>query len=356
MPRWLGLAIDPTPGGTTLDVLATPGPIVIPDPTVWIPIEEATPDKGFTNTDTNNLGYGVRGSSAPLPFRARPKLTFTTDLFSKAAKLILPCALGVIGTATGTPPVAVKTPVRPADFGAQLPTLIGWLVRDGQTDRMTGLAVDSFTITVQGGVPTLQVSLTALYHESVPTPGTLPTVSYTGFEPDQKYSGVMFKVLHGPELTETPINCIANFSWTFNNNLEDDEDVVFCRGQNVLTTVTGGRYRRRQWPGQHVLGEQSNSGNIGFGAPRQDHEDRQLFVTAERIVAAFFENPLATTPPADRTLRIVIPQQVITGGGADAYSRSDPIKSSYEWSGHIDPATGTDIVAEFVDTAALTLA
>lgn len=357
MPRWLGLALDPTPGGSNLNALADPGPIDIPDPTTWIPIESAQPNKGFTDSDTNNLGYGKRGGSAPLPFRARPTLTFQTDLFSKAAKLLIAAGIGKVGAPTGTAPAPIKTPVSPADTGDQLPGLVAWLVRDGQTDRLSGLWVDSFTVTVQGAVPTLQVTLNALYQETVQTPGSLPTASYVGYGVDQKYSGVMFKVLQGASGSEVAVDCVANFAFTYNNNLEDDEDVIYCRGENVLTELVDGRYRRRQWPDKHVLGEQALTGTIGFGSTRQDIEERQLFATAERVVAEFHENPLGTTPPSDRLLRIVIPQQVITGGdGADAYSRNAPIKASYEWAGFLDPATGTDIVAEFVDTAALTVA
>jgi hypothetical protein len=357
MPRWLGLALDPTPGGSNFDTLSDPGPVDIPDPTTWIPVETAQGAKGFTDSDTNNLAYGVRGASAPLPYRAKPTLTFQTDLFSKAAKLLITAGLGKIGTPTGTAPAPIKTPVAPVGSGEQLPALVAWLVRDGQTDRFTGLWVDSMTITVAGAVPTLQVTLNALYQETVATPGSLPTTSYTGYGVDQKYSGVKFKVKQGAEGSEVAINCVANFAVTLNNGLEDDEDVVYCRGDNVVTRLSGGRYRHRQWPGQHAVGDQATTGSLGFGTTRLDIEERQLFADAERVVAEFYENPLGTTPASDRLLRLVIPQQVITGGdGASPLTRTGPIKSSYEWGGFIDPATNADIVAEFVDSTALTLA
>jgi hypothetical protein len=353
MTRLLGLAVDPTAGGSTLDAITSGGVITIPDPTFWVPDSNAQVTDGYENTDRGDEKRGVRGPYAPVPFRAKPTLTFTVRLYHPIATWLLPAALGKRLAPVGSAPAAIKTPFVPADGLANLPSFFAWVVREGQTDRLSGVVIESVALNVTAADPTLEVTARALYQEPVVTP-TLPSFSFAGM--DDPYAAVTFKAQLGASGSEVPISCVGDFTMSYTNGFEDDADVVYCRGENVLSKLVGGRYLRRQWPGRHLIGEQSTTGTLTFGTTRQDMEDRKLFATATRFIADIKQNPIAgTNPPADRNIRITIPQWVVTGGSADPSQRTGPIKSSYEWGGFVDPTTTENLRIEILDSAPIPL-
>lgn len=352
--RALGLAVDPNSGdgGSTLDLLLDAGPVEFATPTLWVPLTTGQADKGYSNTDRNDEARGTFAKAAPVPDKATPSFTFTCRLYDPLAKYILPRVLPAIGSTSGTVPAAVTTPLRPTADG-QLPALHAVLIRDEQVDQFAGVWFEQVVVKFAEGDPTIDVTARALYHQTDEAGDLDP------FEPDfsdlgDPYAGVTLTAKTGAG-GGTRIACLGTFDLTFNNGFETDPDVVYCRGENVLTTTVSGKYKRRQYPGRHIVGDRDITGNLSFGTVRPDMEDRLLLSTAERLVVTAFGNPLGTTPAADAALSFEMPNFVATDGGADDLARSGPIKSSYQYGGFVDDTSGDDLIVRFVDTAAITL-
>lgn len=354
--RYLGLALDPVAGGSGYDDLlaaGTGGNLQIPSPTVWWPITNAEAEGGYEDADRNDEVLNRRGTPAPVPHRAAPTAQFSVRGYPRIARALLLATLGVKGADTGVAPAAVQTPLSPLPWRGVPPTFVLWLVREDQVDVVTGAAVDQMEVDLSGESMTLQPQLKGLYHQAMQLPGNLPSPS--GFDKlGQPYPGVTLTAKTGAALTA--IDCVAGAQFTINNNLSDDDDVVYCRGKNVRTLLANNQYRRRQYPTRHRVGRNQVTGQLQFGNPRQDFEQRRAFVQAEQLQLDVTGDPLGTTPAADDLLRVAMPQHALTGGGASELQQDQELKASYDFAGHIDPATGQDITVSTVSKSAYTLA
>jgi hypothetical protein len=349
--RWFGYAIDPEAGGTTADDVADDSG-VIPAPTVFLPVTTAQVDPGTTNQERNDEVRGRRGNSAPRSFAAAPSMTFGARAYPALTRPLLRRALGGGISSSGTAPAAVQSTIVPAQANP-LPTLIGTLVREEQTDRMTGLAIDelefNFPADEEGSV---EVTAKGLYHEVDPTGDlTLPAVSgLDDFEDTfQLRDATAFL---GDDAVE--IDCLAGFGFTYNNNLYDDLRSTHCAGQNLVDDVIDDVSHRLWYPARHKIGPQAVTGRIDFGDVRPDRELRRILAHAEKLVFEVAAGPLGTTPEADEMMRIIFYKQVITGGGAEPLQRDGDQVSSYEFTGYIDEAVSKDVEAVFVGETAVT--
>jgi hypothetical protein len=354
MARFIGFASDENSatGGSTVDLLlleAGSGEITIPPPTVFFPATGGSASAGYTDTERNDEVRGVRGSTAPTPYQAAPELTISTRLYPSVAKWLLPLALPRAGAVVGSGDQARVSSFRPALSSAIPPTVVAMLVRDEQTDLLSGLAVESLQISFAEGDPTVEATLRALYHQVIATPEPLATSPV--FADEEPYAGVTLSAKTGAD-PGVAISCFGSASLTITNNIDDDADVRFCKGQNLIVKEVAGRYRRRQYPARHRLGAQAIEGNLNFGTVRPDMEELRLLTTADRLTLTVTGNPLGTTPQADEALQFDMPNIVLTGeGGAAELVRDGALKSSYPFGAFIDGSTGDDdLIVRFTAT------
>lgn len=346
--EFIGLAVDPVALGSTRDLLG--GSPSWATPTIWLPVETAQVTPGYRNLDRNNEVRNQRGQVPEVAFQADPSLTFTVKMYPSLMKFLFPKGLGGTIVATGTSPAAItsKIPVGSVQLGA----MQAIVVRDTQTDRMSGVVISSMDINVPtDGDATVTFNCDALFHKHYVT-SSPPTPAYVTENP---YSTVTLKTMLGAALTV--VQCATSLTLTYDNQLKSDADLRFCKGANieVATAGTPPVYQRRQYPGRYALGDQKLTGQIGFSTVRTDMEDLQRVAQANKLVWELTQDPInpATTPAADELMRITVPAGQIDGGGASALVNDSVPNSSYNFSGYIDPASGASFFVEFVTSAAV---
>lgn len=352
MSRWFGYATDATAGGTTLDdLIAAAG--VIPAPTAWVPATTAQADPGENEADRNDEVRGRRGNTPSFAFSAAPTMTFGTRAYPEVVRKFLRAALGGVPANAGAAPASISSTVEPLQSG-NLPAFVGWLLREGQLDRMTGLVVDEFTLNLPvDGEGTVEANLRGLTHkvDDSSTVGALPAPTYAGHDDVFRLMDVTALVGDGAGV---PIDCLAGFGLTYGNSHITDLRSTHCAGKNVLEQIIDTTLHRVWYPERHKIGPQAVTGRLDFGDVRPDRELRRILRHAEKLVVEVAAGPLGTTPAADEMLRLTLHKQAITGGGAEPLQREGDQVSSYEFTAYIDDTTGKDVEATFVGASALT--
>jgi hypothetical protein len=349
--RTLGLAVDPTAGGSTYDDLS-PDPVEFVDPTEFVPVTTAQVAKGLRTLDRNDEVRGVRGPAPISSFASEPQLTFETRCYAPIVKRMLRAGLGGAVTPTGVAPAAITSKFGPVSSGGVLPALMGTVIRDGQRDRLSGLAVNNTTLTF--GVDTdgtISGELWGLYHEVDETdPGDLPAPTYAGSIDTFKLRDAL---LFGDDGTEQIVD-LSGFSLAFANNLISDFESRFSAGENIRAITAGGTSSRLWYPKRNKLGPQAVTGTLNFGVLKPGQELLALISRSQKLVFEVAGGPAGTTPPAKETLRIVLHNAILTGGdGASPLVREGDIRSSYEFTAYVDPIVNKDIEIEYVAAAAL---
>lgn len=349
--RALGLAPDPNSatGGSSYDDLATPGPVDFPDPTLWLPPSDAQVDPGLNRSDRNNYGFGRRGNSVGKPWSAAPTLTGTTLATPKNAKFIIPRALGTLAAPTGTAPAPITTVASPKQSGV-LPSVCATLIREEQTDRVSGLWFNTFELALPAdGEGTLQFGAMGLYHEVSPSSGPDPTTDYSGNR--DSYEIRTAKFYDGATGTDL-IDCVSSTTISFGNALIDDARTRFCAGKNIIDKLDGGRRYRLWYPDRNRLGPQTLSVTMDFGTVQPGRELERLFSIADKLVIEATAGPVGTTPASDDLIRFTFGEAIATGGGADPFRREGEQFSSYEYTGGIDE-DGNDLEVAFAGVSAV---
>lgn len=355
MARWLGLALDPTRGGTTYDdITADVDPVEIPDPTIWVPATTAQASPGSNNLDRNNEVTGSRGNPPPVSFSADPSVTFESRAYPAIVKPIISRALSSIGTPSGTRPAAITTEINPTDSNP-LAALVVHLLREEQYDVLTGVAVGSFSLNLPVDAEGT-ISLgdgRALYHDVPQTlPDPLPTPSYTATGGRQTYMLRDVSAFLG-DGAGVRIDCLAGFRLDYNNSLIGDFQSRYCAGENIRIVRVGGVDYRIWLPGRNKIGPQRITGTLDFGVTRPDLELARMIAQAQKLVVECTAGPAGTTPAADEMMRITLHKQVFMDGGAGDLVKDGDIRSSYQFEAFLDPATGRDLTVEFVSSAAV---
>ena len=362
--RWLGYIADPVAGGSTLEDLeavAAGGPAILA-PTEFVPVTTGQVDPGTNDLDRDNEIRGRRANVAPVSFASAPSLSFEARAYPKLLRRLVRNALGGSISSAGAPPAAVTSTVDALQSG-NLPALIAWLIREGQTDRLTGLWPSevelNFPIDEEG---TVSATLTGLYHRVAATDALpadpngepaadVPTPAYVGYEDAFMLRDAIAYL--GPG-AGTEIPTLAGFGFTFNNGLIDDFRSRFRPRHNIEVVNVDGDEHKLWFPERHKLGPQSVTGRIDLSDVDPDSEARRIVRHAEKLVFEVAAGPLGTTPEADEMLRLTFHKQSPGGGGAEPIVREGDQVSSYEFSGYLDEATSKDVEATFVGTAALT--
>lgn len=355
--RWFGYTDDPEPGGSSFEDLIAAG--AGPDPTwpapdEFVPVSAAQAEPGLTTLDRNNEVRGRRANVAPISFASAPSETFTARAYPKLFRKIVRNALAGPVTAGGGPaPAAFSDTVAPIQSG-ELPAIVGYLVRENQLDRMSGLVVDEVT----ANFPTdeegsIDVTLQGLYHDVDPTDSVagLPVPAYPDYVETFMLRDVRAYLGAG---AGTLIDCLAGFGFSWNNGLVDDLRSRFCAGKNIETTVIDGVRHKLWYPDRHKIGPQAVTGRLDFGDVRPDRELRRILTHAEKLVVELSAGPIAgAVPAADEMLRLTFYNQAPTGGGAEPLAREGDQVSSYEFTAYLDAGTNKDVEATFVGGAAL---
>jgi hypothetical protein len=351
--RYFAYAVDPTVGGTTQeDVEGAAG--VIAAPTELVPVTTAQADPNEREVDRNNEVRGSRGNSAPMSFMSDPRMTFEARAYTKLIRTLVRNAMGGTIDSTGADPTAIESTVQMAGYGAQLPAIIGTLIREAQVDRMTGLVANevefNFPVDEEGTVST---TLWGLFHD-VDDVASLPGLPALSGAPDYQTAYMLRDVVAiMGDGAGVEIDCLSGFGFTINNNLIDEPRSRFCAGQNIAEYTVDGELHRLWYPERHKLGSQTITGRLDFGDVRPDRELRRILKHTEKLVVELYGDPLETVPVVDEACRLIFHKQAPTGGGADPLQREGDQFSSYEFTAYVDDATGRDLEAVLVGEEAL---
>lgn len=356
--RWFGFVDDPTEGGSKLDTLET---LAIPVPTIFVPVTTGTVDPALKPIDRKDEVRGRRANTAPVSFASEPKLTFEARAYPKLLRPMVRKALGGTISKSGTAPAAISSTVGPIQSGS-LPAFIGWLLREGQLDRVTGAVVSEIEMNFPvEGEGTMKLTADCLYRdvdhtESATDPNgepalALPTASYTGYEDTFMLRDAT--AFRGPE-AGVEIPNLAGLTLTFNNGLIEDFRSRFRPNHNIDSRIIDEVEHKLWYPNRHVIGAQAVTGKLDLSEVDPDAELKSLFTHAEKLVFEIAAGPLGTTPPADEMMRLTLYKHAPTGGGAEPIVREGDQVSSFEFEGFLDDGLGKDFETTFVGATALT--
>src|SRR5215831_2227750 len=248
MARWFGTIADTASatGGTKYSELKEPGTVKIVAPTLFTPATSAQVEDQEKPIDRKTEVRGRRGEVPPQPFRGEPLMTVETHAYPKTLRSLLRNALGGAVTHAGGPsPKAYEDTVEPLQSG-KLPTLVAWLLREEQLDRMTGAVVSILEMNCPiDGEGTIKATLEGLFHTTTPSegagfidpsgasPNPLPTATYEGYE----YAFMLRDILaeHGPSGTLTKIENLVGFEFAFNNGMITDPRSKYGAGLQIET-------------------------------------------------------------------------------------------------------------------------
>lgn len=364
MSRWLGLEVDPTAGGTNYDLMASGGsPVKIAKPKLWVPVTTAQVDPNLQTRDRNDENRGRRGNTAPMSFASEPRMTFGARAYPKILRPLISHLLGGTITNEGTGEKAKTGKVTPLQSGS-LPAFMTQLLREEQLDRLTGAIVANlalnFPIDQEGSFTT---TLEALYHDaqgvgSTPkepdgtteTPEWPFTPTTEGFE-----NAFMLRDAWAKRgASETEIPGLAGFSFTFDNGMITDMASKFKPAANIKSVTIDEILHKVWYPAHHKIGAQQVSGTINLSNLETTMEARRLAAHAEKLIFNVVGGPAGTTPAASESMRLVLSKYALTGGGPDPLVREGDQRASFEFTGYLDPATSTDVEAQFVGKENLT--
>jgi hypothetical protein len=369
MRRWFGYVNDAATatGGSTLDTLeAIPaGGPAIPAPTEFVPVTSGQVDPGLQQLDRDDEVRGRRGNTAPISFASAPGLTFDARCYPKLLRKLVRSGLGGAISSAGASPASVSSTLGPLQVG-NLPSIVGWLVRESQVDRATGLWVSelelNFPIDEEGS---LSATLAALYHTvgdadalgddpNGEPAAALPTPAYTDYEDTFMLRDAIAYLGAGAGVE---IEDLAGFGFTLNNGLVDDMRSRFRPRKNIEVVDVDGTEHKLWYPQRHKLGAQAVAGRVDLSDVDPDSEARRLVTHAEKLVFEVAAAPLGTDPEADEMMRLTFYNQAPLDGGAEPLAREGDQVASYEFTAYVVAEgvnAGKDVEATFVGTAALT--
>lgn len=351
--RWFGYKADPIAGGTNLDdIAADPAALLTAD--TFVPVTTAQVDPGVRDLPRDDDVRGRRANAQPITFASAPELTLGSRAWTRLARDLLRRAMGGSIASVGAAPASVQSTIQMLQEG-NLPALQGTIVREGEVDRVTGLWINELTFDFPADAEgTIEATLMGLYHQPDATGdvGGLPAAPAGMPNYVDAYMLRDLTAIMG-DGAGVPIDCVGGFGFTLNNNLSDDFRTRFCAGKNVLDVDIDGENHRLWYPNRNKLGPQAVTGRLDYGDVQPDRELRRIVRHAEKLVVELAGPPLGTTPAADEMLRLVFYKQAPTGGGPEPLQRDGDQQSSYEFTAYLDDATGKDLEAVSVGTAAL---
>jgi hypothetical protein len=315
---------------------------------IW-PVTGVTVDKNVTHLDRNAEITGFRGNPVEEEFRKDPRLTVSGLAYQRLLELLWFKALGSADSMSGTAPAAITHLAIPIGYGGAglLPAIFGHVVRDGQTDKLSGGWVNSITTTFTlDGHATYEADIWFLYHVAS-AGGAVPVLTRSSRDVKTLKLRDLRAYFNGSPVS---VPGVTGFSITYNNNIVDDSDARFAAGQSIDQQTDANSVLRRVWyPNQHFLGgSQTITGSIDFSSVQVAEDVKHDLAQAEQLVAEVEGALMATTPAAKEMMRWTVLNAVRSGGGAEALTKEGLQKASYEFMGGIG-STGTDLRVESVN-------
>jgi hypothetical protein len=352
--RFLSLQPDPVAGGSTHDALTTDGTVAPAWPALagLLPVTGGSVDPGLTQIDRDDDVTGLGASQAPETLSSAPEVTVEMRAFPAVAHRLIRDALKGTATASGTAPAAITTTIEAEQDGPERCS-IATLVREGQVDRVSGVAFNEIELEMAiDEDATISATGWGLYHDVL-------TEAEAGLTaPLDQPVGHVYKLrdvyAYLGAGAGVQIDCVAGFGLTFSANLDDDAQTRFCAGRQIAETVINGQRYRVWYPDRHKRkGKRGVTCRVDFASTQVDQELARILSKADRLRVEIAGARLGTTPEADQMLGLILHRVVPTDGGPDEMNANDALRSSYEYGVYLDPDTNKDIQAEIVGTAAI---
>lgn len=341
--RSIGLKRDVVAAGSDYDKVVADNAGVIPAPDHWLSTTGGTFDKNIERNTRENVIRGFPGSPVPQPWSARPSFSIPVEGHFDTVARFIQQALGLAPVRTGAAPAALTDTLKPLPLRTAVlaPRFHVQVVRDSLTYRASGCVVNSFNLSLPADDDaSILVGLMGLYYQQRPSsesPGTpaftLPPRALRLADVSVFIDGALESV---PDVIEAGVSFEQNYepkAYGGRNRVPDPDSPCFY----VHMPAENRRRARRTVAPRLTLGQTS-----------EVEEFKQDFSRAEKLVIEVEECPIATTPAAVRMLRITLPANVWTGGGAGDLSADDDITSPLEGTAGYSEADGYDIMVEVV--------
>lgn len=343
--RVFGMVDDATAGGSEFDDLVAG---LVPDASEFWPSNGGTFDRGITRTGREEEVRGRRASAPPLPFRAEPTMTIPANLYPSIFKKVAKIGMGGTPTNTGTAPAAITHAYPPLGFGAtQLPAVNVQLIRDDLNHKMSGAAVNRFSLAAPlDDNATLEVEFWGLYFAHFAT--AAPTVAFTGLDEEPVFLRDAQMFIDG---SMTAVPDLQGFEFSFTNNLQRKP---YAKRNVVSQTIgTPPKLRRLWFPAENKVGaSQDVTYGVTLGNTNTTQELAHDFGQVQKLVVELAGLPMTTTPVASKMIRITMYAGVHTGGGSEGLTAREDITSRFEGSAFYSDTDASDVKIELVDNLA----
>ena len=358
--RLFGITDDAIPGGSSYDdLLVGAGGTelkAIPDATIFWPVTGGAVDKNLERLGREDEVRGRRPALPPMPFRARPVITFPVPAYRSVLEKIVKKALGGTDTVVGTVSPYTHT-IDALGFGSTaLPAFHIQLVRDDVNLKVSGNSIQRFTMNFPlDGEGTCEVEAFGLYNQMYAA--AIPSATFTDVNDvlmlrDAKAFFDPTSVPAAPgTITGTQIPDLQGFEFTWTNNLNPK----FYAGRNISTLAIGTPPLTRKvwWVEENKLGaSQDVTFALQFGNPSVAQELAAEYGQIQKLVVDIAGGPITG---GVELLRVTIYNGEWTGGGADALSARDDLNSRFEGGAFYSQADSKDVKIEFVNSSATPL-
>jgi hypothetical protein len=343
--RLFGWINDVTAGGKDYDALAAGA---IPDPDFFVPVDNANVNQNVNQLTRNQEVRGLRGSVAPIEFRADPRVPFEGNAYALLVKKLVQKWTGATDSRSGTPPAAITHLFEPVQTG-ELPAVHLAIVRDDHYMKVAGAVLNELSLAFSMG-DFAKVSGEFWGKYAKRESGSPPTADYSDYDRRGYLLRDAAVYLAG---SGSSLAALSAISFALNNNHSDAIEDRFAQKKNRVVTDYGTPAVKRTvwWPYRHKFLSHAATGSFTLADAVADEDLKLELAHAEQLVFECELEDLGTTPAAKELLRVTAPVIVRTGGGPEQLTDEDSLSSTFEFGMYIDPATQDDFKIEFVDAS-----
>jgi hypothetical protein len=341
--RSIGLKRDTVADGSDYDEIVANHTGDIPAPDHWLATTGGSFNKNITRNTRENEITGNPAQRAPQPWTARPTLTVPmVGYFDQVVRLIQQ-AFGLDPTRAGVAPAAFTDTLKPLPLrtSAEAPRFHAQIVRDSLTYRASGCVWTGFNLDLPAADDaSIEGTLEGLFYQQRPSSEDPGVPSFSLPERALRLADVSVFIDGGLETVPDVITCGLQFTQDYDEKYDAGHNRVPDPDSPCSYVHMPRRYKRRP---RHTV-----TPRLTLGETNEVEEFKQDFSRAESLVFEIEECPIATTPAAVRMVRITVPKNVWTDGGAGDLSAADDITSPFTGTAGYDDVEATDIKVEVV--------